>query len=97
MQFTATLLSALTLGAVAVSAAPLSKRDTHFGRATWYLQDGNAGSCGDYNSDNSKVIAVPSSYGTSLCGKTVTLQYAGKQTQATIADTVSISSSHVTS
>lgn len=97
MQFTSTLLSALTLGAIAVSAAPmtasennLAKRETHFGRATWYEQNGNAGSCGDYNSDNSKVIAVPESFGSSLCGKKVTLQYAGKTTQATVADTVSI-------
>lgn len=91
MQFTSTLLSAITLGALAVSAAPventMEKRDTHSGRATWYEQGGNAGSCGDYHGDNSHVIAVPAWMGSNLCGKSVTIQYQGKQTQATVADT----------
>lgn len=85
MQFTSSLLSALALGALAVWAVPVEKRDSHTGLATWYRQDGTTGSCGTAHSDSSKVIAVANSYGLSLCGKKVSIEYQGKKTEAVVA------------
>lgn len=50
-------------------------------------QDGTAGSCGSYHSDASHVIAVPEWMSNKHCGKSVTIKYGSKTTQATIQDT----------
>jgi len=58
--------------------------------ATYYYQNGNAGSCGDYNSDDAIIVAVKSGImGSQLCGKSVTLRNTatGKSITAKIADT----------
>ncbi|PWN19687.1 barwin-like endoglucanase, partial [Microstroma glucosiphilum] len=60
------------------------------GQATWYTQDGNAGSCGNYNSDSAMIVAVTESMmKSSLCGKKVTIKNTanGNTQTATIADT----------
>ncbi|KDE09679.1 hypothetical protein MVLG_00083 [Microbotryum lychnidis-dioicae p1A1 Lamole] len=48
---------------------------TYKGRATWYAQDGNAGSCGKYNRDSTIIVAVnsPQVNGGSHCGRYVTI------------------------
>lgn len=58
MKFAATLLSAATLAFVA-SAAPAKRYESHTGPATFYSQGSEAGSCGNYNSDSSYVVAMP--------------------------------------
>lgn len=43
----------------AASAAALEARGpTHNGVATYYTQDGNAGSCGQYHSDSDYIVAI---------------------------------------
>lgn len=86
MRFSIALASAAILGALAVNGAAIEKRDTHKGSATFYYQNGNPGSCGDYNSDEAKIIAVPSWMGTGHCGKKVTIQRGGKKITAKVAD-----------
>lgn len=54
MQF---LLAAVL--ATAALATPVDKRyATHNGVATYYTQDGNAGSCGQYHSDRDYIVAI---------------------------------------
>ncbi|SCV68380.1 BQ2448_501 [Microbotryum intermedium] len=50
-------------------------KTTYKGQATWYTQDGNAGSCGKYNSDSAIIVAVntPQVNGGSHCGRYVTI------------------------
>ncbi|PWN29654.1 barwin-like endoglucanase, partial [Jaminaea rosea] len=60
------------------------------GIATFYSQNGNAGSCGNYNSDNAMIVAVDSAImNSALCGKKVqiTNKSNGKTATATVADT----------
>lgn len=58
--------------------------------ATYYYQNGNAGSCGDYNNDGAMIVAIKSNImGSDLCGKTVKLRNSstGKVVMAKVADT----------
>lgn len=59
MKFTATLAAALSLVAVAAAAPLESRGSSHTAPATYYYQGGNAGSCGQYHSDNDFVVAMP--------------------------------------
>jgi rare lipoprotein A (peptidoglycan hydrolase) len=89
MRFSATIISALSLAFVA-SASPVAKRDfsTHSGTATFYGQGSEAGSCGDYNSDDSYVVAMPGWLHKEYnCGKDISISYGGKTITAKIADT----------
>ncbi|CBQ73608.1 conserved hypothetical protein [Sporisorium reilianum SRZ2] len=87
MQFTTLVVSALA-AASAVVAAPLEKRAGGQGQATYFLQNGNAGSCGWVSSDDSPVVAVNSAQMSGdLCGQTVWIQGNGKTISAVIADT----------
>ncbi|WPG99978.1 Hypothetical protein R9X50_00280200 [Acrodontium crateriforme] len=95
MQFL--LITAIT-GAALASA--IEKRGaTHNGVATYYTQDGNAGSCGQYHSDSDYIVAIseqaPFTYN-AHCGQTVTITNMGggdnnygngKTITATVADT----------
>lgn len=86
MKFFAAALSAITLGAVAVTAAPIEKR--HSATATYFYQGGNAGSCGTVHSDSDYVVAIPASYHNAAnCGKKINITHDGKTIEATIADT----------
>lgn len=87
MQFTTLVVSALA-AASAVVAAPLEKRAGGQGQATYYYQNGNPGSCGNYNSDSRPIVAVNSDQmNDSLCGQSVWIQHNGKTIEATIQDT----------
>ncbi|PWN91235.1 barwin-like endoglucanase [Acaromyces ingoldii] len=86
MKFFATALSAISLGAVAVSAAPIEKR--HSAVATYFYQGGNPGSCGVTHSDSDYVVAIPASYhNPDNCFKKIQISHNGKTIEATIADT----------
>lgn len=55
MQF----LVIAALAGTALSAVVAEKRyTTHNGVATYYTQDGNPGSCGDYHSDSDYIVAI---------------------------------------
>lgn len=85
MQFTYAAIAAALIGALATSAAPLDKRSKS-GQATWYRQAGTTGSCGKTHGDDAQIIAVPSHFGSSLCGQEVTIQHNGQKVKATVAD-----------
>ncbi|CAO1619914.1 unnamed protein product [Sympodiomycopsis kandeliae] len=85
MKFT--LFAAVAAMASFAAAAP-AKRASHTGTATWFHQNGNPGSCGDYHSDSDYIVAVSGAHhSASNCGKQVTISYGGKTATATIADT----------
>ncbi|KAJ9479697.1 Expansin [Pseudozyma hubeiensis] len=87
MQFFTLAISALA-AASAVVAAPLEKRAGGQGQATYYYQNGNPGSCGQYNSDSRPIVAVNSAQMNSgLCGQSIWIKGNGKTIEATIADT----------
>ncbi|KZT18818.1 barwin-like endoglucanase [Neolentinus lepideus HHB14362 ss-1] len=77
---------------LAVSAAPLTERDSGFitgGVATYFYQNDNAGACGTVHSDNDVVAAMDSGrYNQGLCGKKVFIRNTknGKSVTVTIAD-----------
>ncbi|KAL9053493.1 MAG: hypothetical protein Q9162_004731 [Coniocarpon cinnabarinum] len=57
----------------ATLAAPLAKRTDHSGVATYYNQNGAAGSCGNYNPDSAYIAALSPYWmnqGT-YCGRTI--------------------------
>ncbi|CAO1620389.1 unnamed protein product [Jaminaea pallidilutea] len=90
MKFTVLAsVAALATAVVAAPATPIERRDAHSGsRATWYKQNGNPGSCGQYHGDNDWIVAVSADHhDSSNCGKTITIEYNGQQRVATIADT----------
>ncbi|GAA5928873.1 RlpA-like double-psi beta-barrel domain-containing protein [Sporobolomyces koalae] len=64
---------------------------SYSGQATWYTQDGTAGSCGNYNSDYANIVALSYSQvnGGSHCGQGVkiTNTNTGATVYATVADT----------
>jgi rare lipoprotein A (peptidoglycan hydrolase) len=84
MKFTLAAFSAIVIGTLAVNAAPAPEKRANNGMATWYRQNGNAGSCGQFHSDDDHVVALRSG---SHCGDRVTIQHNGKTTHATVADT----------
>merc|ERR1712093_381191 len=63
---------------------------SYTGTATWYMQNGNAGACGNYNPDSAKIIALYTSvYGDgSKCGKKVKITNLddGGSVEAVVAD-----------
>lgn len=86
MQFSTIAISALALATAAV-ASPV-KRAGGSGQATYFYQNGAAGSCGNVNSDSSTVAAISSAQmDSSLCGQKVWIQGNGKTVEAIIADT----------
>jgi hypothetical protein len=68
----------------------LTERFSHSGRATYFYQNGNAGSCGQYHSGSDYIVAVsPAAYTVSNhCRKQVTITNTetGITTTATVAD-----------
>lgn len=88
-MFTTKTLVTFALAAVSVQGASLNKRSTS-GRATFY--DVGMGNCGWQNSGSENVVALNTAqYGStsqvsSVCGKTITINYNGKKEQATIVD-----------
>lgn len=87
MQFTTFALTALA-AASAVVAAPMEKRAGGSGQATYFYQNGNPGSCGQYHSDSDSIVAVNSAQMNSgLCGQSISVQGNGKTIQAVVADT----------
>jgi len=77
----------------APSSSGSSGSDSDFdysGIATYYLQNGNAGNCGNYNPDSALIVALYTGvYGSGeYCGKTVTLKNTsnGNTVTATVAD-----------
>lgn len=68
MQFT--LFATVAALATAAVAAP-SKR-SHTGTATWFTQNGNPGSCGQYHADSDYIVAVSGAHHSSdNCNKQV--------------------------
>ncbi|KAL8948447.1 MAG: hypothetical protein Q9222_005367 [Ikaeria aurantiellina] len=79
----------------------LEKRVTHYGKATFYEQQGAAGSCGTVYSDSDKIIALSpswqgSGYPPAYCGRKIQITNdgggqnnngKGKVVIATVADT----------
>ncbi|ELU44425.1 rare lipoprotein A (RlpA)-like double-psi beta-barrel domain-containing protein [Rhizoctonia solani AG-1 IA] len=81
-----------TTSAYAAAASPASSNPETYsgGVATYYYQNGAAGSCGNYNSDDTPIVAVDSrTMDPSLCGKKVRVTNTnnGKSVVCTIADT----------
>lgn len=71
--------------------APPAQGNVHSGgQATWFQQNGNPGHCGQYNSDSTKLVALPSAIydNGSHCGKTVRITRVdtGKTVDAIVAD-----------
>ncbi|KAL8676109.1 MAG: hypothetical protein Q9186_007342 [Xanthomendoza sp. 1 TL-2023] len=83
------------------TAKILEKRITHSGRATFYEQNGAAGSCGQVHAESDRIIALPSSwqgsgYPPAYCGRKIEITNKGggqnnngqgKVVVATVADT----------
>ncbi|MCJ1329164.1 hypothetical protein MMC10_005842 [Thelotrema lepadinum] len=79
--------------------APLAKRTDHNGPATYYYQDGVAGSCGNYNSDSAYIAALSPYWMNQggFCGRTISITNngpsgsgnngVGKTVTVTVADT----------
>ncbi|KAL6717261.1 hypothetical protein ACLMJK_005176 [Lecanora helva] len=86
----------LSANALAVPAT-LQRRIDHTGHATFYEQNGAAGSCGQYNSDSSQIIALSPYWNVaSYCGRKIKITNngggqnnngAGKTVVATVEDT----------
>lgn len=69
----------------------LGKRDTHQGILTWYHT--GMGMCGQWNNEGDFIVAASKSvyfsgskYPADVCFKTVTIQWQGKTTSATVVD-----------
>lgn len=79
------LAALFALASVAI-AAPLERRQS--GTATYYSQNGSAGSCGTVHSDSDYIVALPSSQDPSgNCGKSVSISSDSGSITATVADT----------
>lgn len=87
-----TVFTVLTAAATMVVGAPLEERNIakrYSGQATYYTQGGNAGACGNVNSDSAYIVAVNSGmFDSSKCGQSVTVtnQNNGQSITATVAD-----------
>ncbi|BGP28550.1 hypothetical protein JCM10296v2_000286 [Rhodotorula toruloides] len=68
----------------------LAQVSSFSGRGTWYTQDGNPGSCGQYHKDSDFIVAVnsPQVAGGAHCGQHVTITNTanGKTARALVAD-----------
>ncbi|VDB89359.1 unnamed protein product [Peniophora sp. CBMAI 1063] len=74
---------------VAVAAASASAQTYTGGEATYYTQDGNAGACGQFNSDSALIVAVQARrFNLELCGRQVrvTNTNTGASVVATVED-----------
>jgi hypothetical protein len=60
MQFLTLAVAALASLAL-VAGAPIEKRSQR-GKATYYYQNGQPGSCGNYAGDNDRVVAISSKF-----------------------------------
>ncbi|GAA6023688.1 hypothetical protein JCM11491_005273 [Sporobolomyces phaffii] len=77
------------------AAAPTQKLYTtssYSGQATWFTQDGNPGSCGKWNNDNTPLVALNQAMVNSMgnkCNSYVTIRNSnnGKTVRAVVADT----------
>ncbi|KAI4117135.1 MAG: hypothetical protein LQ338_007603 [Usnochroma carphineum] len=83
------------------TGAPLEKRVTHYGIATFYEQNGAAGSCGQVHAESDYIIALSpswqgSGYPPAYCGRKIQITNdgggqsnngKGKVVTATVADT----------
>jgi expansin (peptidoglycan-binding protein) len=88
MQFSAIILSALSLALVASAAPSPLKRTSHTAPATWFYQGGNAGSCGTVHKDSDYVVAMPAwLHKASSCGDYISITKGKKTIKAKIADT----------
>ncbi|KAL7415949.1 RlpA-like double-psi beta-barrel-protein domain-containing protein-containing protein [Mrakia frigida] len=82
--------------AAATTAAASSSSENTGGYATYFLQNGNPGACGNYNSDDTPLVAITSEWwggdnfssGSDLCGKYVNIKRVstGATVTAVIAD-----------
>lgn len=79
----------------ATSSASSSNSGSNSGEATYFYQNGNAGACGNYNSDSAYIVAIDSAWwpnyesgGSDLCGTSLTITNTnnGKSAVATVAD-----------
>jgi expansin (peptidoglycan-binding protein) len=90
-MFSSNLLKLSAL-ALAVTAAPLSKRAQYTGRATFYNAGDSIGNCGWQSSGSEFVVALNTpQYGSTsdvsqYCGQTVTITYQGNTQQAKVVD-----------
>ncbi|PWN98825.1 barwin-like endoglucanase [Tilletiopsis washingtonensis] len=88
MQFLTLAVAALASLAL-VAGAPIEKRSQR-GKATYYYQNGQPGSCGGYAGDNDRVVAISSKFKSARkCGGKlkITNTSNGKSVTARIADT----------
>ncbi|GAA6042756.1 hypothetical protein JCM8097_007460 [Rhodosporidiobolus ruineniae] len=79
-----------TQAAVQKSYSSSSSSSSYSGTATWFTQNGAAGSCGNYNSDSTYLVAMSASMMNSgMCGKTVriTNTKTGSSISAIVQDT----------
>ncbi|KAI8070449.1 RlpA-like double-psi beta-barrel-protein domain-containing protein-containing protein [Gongronella butleri] len=82
-------------GSSSSSSSSSSSGKSFSGTGTWFVpstEGGSQGACGSHEADNAQVVALNSAqYGntskkSSWCGKTVTITYKGKTTDAVIND-----------
>jgi len=57
---------------------------TGSGRGTWY--EPGLGSCGKTNSRADAVVALSTNFGKQYCGKSISISYGGKTTNAVVED-----------
>lgn len=73
------------------SSSSSGNTGAYSGQATWFTQDGNAGSCGNYNSDYTNLVALSYSQvnGGAHCGQYVNIKNTanGRTVTAIVADT----------
>ncbi|KAG7580148.1 hypothetical protein FFLO_00119 [Filobasidium floriforme] len=67
--------------------------DVHYGEATYFLQNGNPGACGQYNSDSTPLVALPAQYWnnggsspSSHCGSYIQVTRGDRSVNAVVAD-----------
>ncbi|PIA89365.1 hypothetical protein CB0940_07412 [Cercospora beticola] len=74
------LILLATLAASALASPIVERGPAHNGVATFFYQNGNAGSCGEYHKDSDYIVAIsdksPFTYN-AHCGQTVTIKNTG--------------------
>ena len=76
------------------TAAASNNGGDHYGQATYFYQNGNPGSCGNYNSDSTPLVALPAQYWnynggsspSSHCGGYIQVFRGDRSVTAVIAD-----------
>lgn len=61
LELSAESISKLAMETTNSTSAALEKRQNYSGQGTYFYQNGNPGSCGNYNSDNYPLVALSSS------------------------------------